>query len=454
MVWLPVMNSHLSKVFGCARVALVALVSVSQAHAYALYKTEQAELNADLDAEFGVFHSEESYAQVRTSSGSQSWQEGFVKYGLSGSYALKSDTRVYGAARLISTATWGDGDAAGFTTGSESRTNFEDAFVGWKSGNAFSALGKNGIDISAGRQTYTIGSGFLVYGDAVNFGKGYDKLAPKSLDRGGAYYLAARESFDNTVILRLGQSKNLRGDIFWLNSDNEGQAETELAGVNAEYEKSHYGTLGLTYLKGLSVNNRLAEFLGYTNRDGQDTFSIRAEGSAGVEHLLLAGEYVHQDNGSAGNEKAWYLGAGWTFAGTPWKPDIGARYSSFSSEFDPLFYGLSSGYGTWYQGEVAGNYAGPFNTNAEISHLYLNAQPLPSLTLGVLFFDFQTKDKDLENLDAREWDIYAEWEINDHFSVSPLIGFYAPDKSAGQGGVQLGNNHTNTYAQMTVTASF
>ena len=112
------MNSHLSKVFGCARVALVALVSVSQAHAYALYKTDQAELNADLDVEFGVFHSEESYAQVRTSSGSQSWQEGFVKYGLSGSYALKSGSQVYGAARLISTATWGDGDAAGFTTGS------------------------------------------------------------------------------------------------------------------------------------------------------------------------------------------------------------------------------------------------------------------------------------------------------------------------------------------------
>ena len=124
---------------------------------------------------------------------------------MSGSYALKSGSQVYGAARLISTATWGDGDAAGFTTGSESRTNFEDAFVGWKSGNAFSALGKNGIDISAGRQTYTIGNGFLVYGDALNFGKGFDQLAPQSLNRGGAYYLAARESFDQTAILRLGR---------------------------------------------------------------------------------------------------------------------------------------------------------------------------------------------------------------------------------------------------------
>ena len=79
---------------------------------------------------------------------------------------------------------------------------------------------------------------------------------------------------------------------------------------------------------------------------------------------------------------------------------------------------------------------------------------MPSLSLGVLFFDFQTKNKKHGNLDATEWDIYAAWEINDHFSVIPLIGFYTPDKSAEQGGVQLGNHHTNTFAQITMMASF
>ena len=69
----------------------------------------------------------------------------------------------HGAARLISTASWDDGDAAGFTTGSEGRTNFEDAYVGWKSGNTFSVSGRDGIDISAGRQKHTIGNGFLIY---------------------------------------------------------------------------------------------------------------------------------------------------------------------------------------------------------------------------------------------------------------------------------------------------
>jgi hypothetical protein len=433
---------------------LLALVSVNPVHGYGLYKSARAELSADVDATYTVLHSQESYAQARDSSGSQSWQEGFIKYGFSGHYVFESGTRVYGAARLISSATWGDGDAAGYTTGSERRTNFEDAYAGWKSGNLFTVLGKDGVDISLGRQKYTIGSGFLVYGDAVNFGKGFDYILPKNMDRGGAYYIAARESFDKTAILRLGQGGDFHGDVFWLESGNEAQAKMELAGLNMEYERKDFGTLGLTWLKGLSVDKQLAVLLGYTHRDDQDTVAIRANGSAGIKHLLLAGEYVHQDNGTAGNEHAGFLGVGWSFATIPWKPAIGARYSSFSSGFDPLFYGVSSGYGTWYQGEVAGSFAGPFNSNADISHLYINAQPLPSLSLSILFFDFQTKEKNMGNLDAKEWDIYAAWEINNHFTVIPLIGFYTPDKSAAQGGTQLGSNHTNTFAQLTVMASF
>ena len=433
---------------------LLAFVCVHPVHGYELYKSAHAELSADVNATFALIHSQESYAPIRDFPGSLSWQEGFVKYGFSGHYLFESDARVYGAARLMSRATWGDGDAAGYTTGSERRTNFEDAYAGWKSGNLFSALGKDGVDISLGRQKYAIGSGFLIDGDAVNFGKGFDHIAPQSLDRGGVYYTAARESFDMTAILRLGQGGGFHGDVFWLKSGNKAQARTELAGVNVEYDHKKFGTLGLTWLKGLSVDKQLAEFLDYTHRDDQNTVAVRANGSAGIEHLLLSGEYVYQDNGAAGNENAWFLGAGWSFAAIPWKPVIGARYSSFSSAFDPLFYGVSSGYGTWYQGEVAGSFAGPFNSNADISHLYIDAQPLPSLSLGMLFFDFQTKDKSMGNLDANEWDIFAVWKINDHFSVSPLVGFYTPDKSAEQGGVQLGNSHTNIFAQVTVTMSF
>ena len=427
--------------------------------AFELYKDDKIVLNADLTIEAGIFYSQESYAQLRSESGSQTWQEGTAEYGFSGSYMVGSKSRVYGAVSLLSSATSGDGDAAGFTTGSEGHTDFEKAYLGWRSGDLISGLGENGFDISGGKQTYVIGDGFLVNGDAENFGKGFDKLAkagiaPESLDRGGAYYMAARNTFFNTVILRLGGAKGLHGEAFWLKSDNEGQAKTELAGASAEYVSDQYGTIGLTYIKGLSVDDELAEFLGLTHRDGQDTFSIRYAGSAGVENLSLSGEYVYQDNGDDGDDYAWYAEAGWTFAEVAWKPNLGVRYSTFSTGFDPLFYGDFRGLGTWFQGEVAGNYAGPFNTNADITHLYLKAQPLSSVSVGVLYFNFQTRNKSLGNLDANEVDIYAEWTINDHVTISPLVGFYDPEKSAEEGGIQLGSSDTSLYAQATMVVSF
>jgi hypothetical protein len=103
---------------------------------------------------------------------------------------------------------------------------------------------------------------------------------------------------------------------------------------------------------------------------------------------------------------------------------------------------------------VAGNYAGPFNTNADITHLYLKAQPLSSVSVGVLYFNFQTRNKSLGNLDANEVDIYAEWTINDHVTISPLVGFYDPEKSAEEGGIQLGSSDTSLYAQATMVVSF
>ena len=139
-----------------------------------------------------------------------------------------------------------------------------------------------------------------------------------------------------------------------------------MAGTNLMYVNDKYGTVGVTWLHGLSVNETFAEFLGYGQRDGQDTYSLRYEGSAGIDNLNLSGEWVHQDNGRNGTDDAWYVEAGWTFSKTPWKPGVGARYSSFSDGYDTLFYGFSTGYGTWFQGEVAGNYAGPFNTDANI----------------------------------------------------------------------------------------
>ncbi len=84
-------------------------------------------------------------------------------------------------------------------------------------------------------------------GDALNFGNAFDG----SLNRGGGYWLAPRKAFDQTAIVRIGGTDGLRADLFWLESDNLAQAETEVAGINAEYIIPE-GTFGLTYIEGLA----------------------------------------------------------------------------------------------------------------------------------------------------------------------------------------------------------
>ena len=194
-----------------ARIALAgtALLGSVQAGAYTLYESDDTLLNFDFEAAVGVFNSQKAYNQVLIEEdASPTWQEGYAKYGLSAAQSLDGAGSVYGAFNLLSSATRGDGDAGGFSTGKEEDTQVEDAYIGWTSGDLVPWLGEDGIDLSFGSQSFTIGDGFLINGDSLNFGEGFQPLAdagiaPNGLSRGGAYWLAARKAFDKTAILRL-----------------------------------------------------------------------------------------------------------------------------------------------------------------------------------------------------------------------------------------------------------
>ncbi len=425
--------------------AAVAAVMAFPAHAYNLHTSDAGEVNLDIEAILGTFSSQESYditGAAVNDEGSSNWQEAYIKYGLSATRNLNQGATVYGAFNLLSSGTFGDGDAGGFTSGDERKTKVEDAYLGWRSGDTISSLGENGLEFSFGRQNLSFGDGFLINGDALNFG---DALG-KELNRGGAYWLAARKAFDQTAVLKIANGKGLRSDIFWIASDNKAQSETELAGINVEYS-TEKGTFGAMYLKGLDVN----EDFGNTHRDGQDTLSLRFQGNAGVENLFLSSEFVTQKQGddTRKDANAWYVEAGWTFAEVPWSPSVNYRYSTFEEGFDPLFFGFNRGYGTWFQGEVASNYAGPFNSETDVHHLALKASPSETLSFGALFFDFGDTAGN-GSLDGQEIDLYAEWVVNEHLIISPLLGFYTPDNA----GVQIGNSDTNTYFQMIAIVPF
>jgi len=433
-----------------SKIALALAVTAAlsgQTQAYELYADEDTQLNADMLAVFGWMNSRKNYDGTP---GGSSWREGFIKYGLSGQQGLGEAGSLYGAFNLVSSGTWGDGDAGGNSVGSERTTKIEDAYLGWRSADLFPVLGKDGLDVSFGRQVVQLGKGFLINDDGPNLGKG---PADGALNRGGAYYLAARHAFDRTAVVRIGGQDGLHSTLAWLKSDNRAQAETELTAATLDY-RGEAGLLGLTWIHGLDVSDEWADdFL--QQRDGMDIYSLRGESTAGIENASFAFEYAWQ-NKDAGDEKAWYAEAGYTFADAPWSPSLTYRYTRYSESWDALFTGLNSPeLGTWFQGEVAANYAGLFARNNDVHHLAFKVRPLENLTLGALFFDFRTlHERDTVNRDARELDLYAEWVVNDHLIITPLVGLFKPDRSDSNGGTQFGGNGTNVYSQLVVAVPF
>ena len=400
----------------------------------------------------GVFSSQQNY--LGTGKGSKQWMEAFIHGVVSGS-TTAGNGQIYGGLGAIAQGTWGDGDPAGYTTGRERDADLENAYLGWRSSDKL-------FDLSVGRQGFQLGDGFLISGDRINLGKGLDKSLGVKVNRGGAYYIAAKKSFHNTAILRVDPAGPLRGDLFWLSSNNPYQQDTKLGGVNVEYVADNVGTVGASWMKVLDVaqNKGLGVF---NQRDGMRITSLRGQGSMGVENLFLSAEYVDQRGGSTAvknSANAWYLEGGWTFSDLAWKPTLNYRHARFSGDnasttrneaFDPLFFGLSRGLGTWYQGEVAANYAGPANSGNKVNRLELTVTPREDLSITLQAWKFSPLN-DARDTRGREVDLFAFWQLNKNLTLVPLIGLYDPqgaDVKAAQG-----NSDRNVYMEMVLMFNY
>lgn len=414
------------------------------ARATELYANGETKLNAEITAGYGVFTTGRNYIGR---AGKTRWQEGFAKYGVNGTTDLIGNGSLYGALGLISTATWGNGDPGGFSTGQERRTDLETAYLGWKSADIFPALGKDGVDISAGSQVVQAGSGFLIQNDGVNPGLG---LEGDRYDRGGAYYLGVRLAFKNTAVLRLGGTEGLHGSVMWLKSDTRLQANLALAAATLDYTAPE-GTVGLTFIKGLDIDERYAILPDRFERKGMKVYSLRADGSAGIANADFAAEYAYQDKKSR-SDYAWYAEAAYTFVEAAWKPTLSYRHTYYSKKFDSLFQG---GFRGRYQGEVASNYAFSYNFNTRIQDVALVLHPSQNLTATLMAFDYKTlADRSTLNLDAREMALYLDWAITEHLMLSPIIGFYKPKKYDADGGNQSGSAAANKYFKLMLVANF
>lgn len=439
------MNKKNSKFLAFNRLASAMMVASSMvagiAQAAEIYNKEGKTVEFNVEGMAGVFSTDENYTGTP---GDKDWQEAYLKGDLVGRSTMENGASVYGGLGVIGLGTWGDGDAGGLTNGSERELKIENAFIGWQSSGGL-------FDLSIGRQQFMLGDGFIIAGDAISLGD----ISGVDVDRGGAYYLAGQKSFDKTAILKIDPEGPVRGDLFWLQSDNPYHQNTELAGMNLELVDDVKGTLGLSYMSVLDVDQNTG-LSAWNQRDGMDVVSLRGQGSMGVENLFLSFEYVDESGGDTATKidaNAWYVEAGWTFADVAWSPTLNYRHAEFSGDdssttkseaFDPLFFGFTRGFGTWFQGEVASNYAGPANSGNSVDRLELTLQPRDDLSVGLQYWDFGKEDNANDH-SGTEVDLYALWSITDNWIFSPMVGYYNPDGSnviANQG-----NDNSNLYLQ-------
>ncbi|MGH8583363.1 MAG: alginate export family protein [Gammaproteobacteria bacterium] len=398
-------------------------------------------LHAGVEGGVGYFHTVNTRfgsgrEDVRSgkNTGDAQWAEGYVEPALDAVLETATIGNLYGGVSAVGVLTEGEGDAAGYTNDGDDGLDLEHLFLGWHSGTRFAgALGEDGLDLSYGRQEFRIGDGFLIYdGDLDQFDK-------------GAAWLSPRASYERAAVLKVGIAP-LRGDVFYLRADGD-QDNTELIGGNLEHRIGQAGQVGLTYLHVFGSTP-----LNWGARAGMNVINLRANGIAYPEipNLTVWAEYVKQlGAGKDGriDAEAWYAEGRYRFSEWPWMPSIAYRYAYFSGdsrpgdgtqgEYDPLFYGWSRGWGSWYQGEITGEWL-LFNGN-QVNHMvHLTAYPRADLGLGIIYYDFDldenryfgTPVSDQEF--TQELNAYADWSLTDQVSLSALYGVAFPGTAAEQ----------------------
>lgn len=415
-----------------------------------LYKTGDVELVGSLKAEGGFFATSDTNfggAEKRD----RHWSEWYVKPKLIGSYNLggAEGRKIYSGTSVVGSMTRGDGDASGFTNGKPEQLSFDLAYAGFNSGAlAGKPLGLTDIDISTGRNFFTVGDGFLI-GDP-HFDQGKE----------GGFYLSPREAFQNTAILKLN-GEPWRADLFWLRAGWD-QANASVVGANAEHQLPNSMRLGGLFLNSIQASDNTLQPLGVNgrpknpnSRNGLKTASGRFQGTFDQKNLpnwLFSGEYAQQWNDESRQEvhaNAWYLEAGYTFADVRFKPMLSYRYASFSGDkaettgtdegFDPMFYGYSRGRGTWFLGEVVGQYVIP-NNNVDLHQVHLKGQLTENVGVGALYYLYR-RNKHVANVNsgapstgdktfAQEIDTYADIKINKHLSFALVYAVALPEAAA------------------------
>ena len=390
---------------------------------------KQIQWKVNFDAGIGAFGFGNSlYTNARPDpSGNlgDDWMEGYAKPALSAVYPLTGGSAVYGKASVVGERTF----AAPPSVVGEDASSFlvEDLYVGWRSGKSLS-IGDDALDVRVGRTPFEIGRGFLVSDGAGEGGT-----------RGG-YWTNARKAWKLAEIITF-KPKHHTFQLFYLDRSEvpEAKTATRLWGANYDLAWGEANTVGATYIGALSDS--------LPKRNGMSVANLRAYLSPfkRLPGLSLGGEYAYESNGSKLASHAWNAEAAYEFASVAGKPKLSYRYAFYegddpstekSEAFDPLFPGFYD-WGTWWQGEIAGEYF-LSNSNLASHQARVHFTPTESLGTGLIGYLFRSDHPEAfgpgatsKNI-ASELDAYAEWQANRNFSIWFVMAYGNPQEALAQ----------------------
>jgi len=408
----------------------------------------QGTFNAQL-AYFTQSNSWFGKSQANLGDSSKDWWEAAIKPGVEGSYFFDEFGEAYGRFNAVQANTQNtDAAASNNGQGNNSKIRVEDAVAGWRSGNLFSSLGKDFLDLSFGRQSYTAGNGFLFLNESGNG------------NRRGGFWIGERHAAQYMGLARL-KTGEFSADLLYFRADDSPDSDTKVGGATLDYS--------FTRKKG-KQEDKVAKLGGgayyltsdIDARDQMSVYNIRGEinpfDAFGVVPALspfkLEGEYVYEDADSGfDNGNGWYVSGSYTFENVPWKPGLLYRYARFDENYDPLFYGFSD-WGYWYQGEILGEYVLE-NSNLKSHTVRATLKPTDTITAHLYYYNFKLVDAGDFGVDSKDYadevDLTIDWSPNDRLSFS-LVGAWAtPDDAAKE---STGGNDDWWYGMLWSKISF
>ncbi len=113
------------------------------------------------------------------------------------------------------------------------------------------------------------------------------------------------------------------------------------------------------------------------------------------------------------------------------------RATTKSEGFDSLFTGFYD-WGTWWQGEIAGEYF-LSNSNLDSHMVRIHLTPNEHVSGGLMAFDFLADQPAsfgtgvTSDHVGTELDAYVDWKVNGNFTASFILAYAEPGKAIEQG---------------------